>query len=247
MNTDNTSQDSHNTDPGQKAEEGDSFFEGLKETGQAWLSAGGRLGDVVSEFTTRFRDSDEQSQPPGAHAKHDPVSEEKSTGARFRAASRAATERLNQARSADDLKAATSGFAGHAEDIIRDATGNLRRAAAETRGGESAEEARSAFSTAIGSVRDSFDEAVAAVQARRRELGQNSGGEEESTLVADLRARLDDLINRAGSITRGETLGDQAADGDNMPDPDIIDGEVISEDTESNTSSETSDPTEKDN
>lgn len=247
MSTENTNQDPRNTDPGRRPEDGDSFLDGLKETGQAWLSAGGRLGDVVSDFTTRFRDSDGQDKPAGAHAKHDPVSAEKSTGARFKAASRAATERLNQARNADDLKAATSGFAGHAEDIIRDVTANLRRAATETRGGESAEEARTAFSNAIGSVRDSFDEAVAAVQSRRRELGQNADGEEESSMVADLRARLDDLINRAGSITRGGSAAEQTADGEKMPDPDIIDGEVISEDTENSTSSETSDPTEKDN
>lgn len=205
----------------------DSFLDNLREAGQAWVDAGSRLGDVVSDFAGRFKDGTGAEHSSGAHAKPDPVTEEKSTTGRFRAAAREASDRLGSVRNTDDLKHATGNFAAHAEDIIRDVAGNVRRAASETRDSDAATEARSALSTAIGSVRDSFDEAVDSVQERRRNTGDTSAGAD--SMIADLRARLDDLISRAGSLARNDDEP-AAADAGSGTDPDIIDGELISED-----------------
>lgn len=234
--------------------EKDSIFGNLKETGQAWLSAGSRLGDVVSDFTGRFREQEGSTTSAGAHALHDPVLAQESTASRFRAATKEASAKLSSARSAGELKAATGGFASHAEDILRDASTNLRRAAAETKEGESAEQARAAFTTAVKSVRESFDEAVDSVQERRAALGsgdKTDEGEANST-IEELRARLDDLITRAGSMARrsGGSAGEKtpdAEDAGNRGIPDIIEGEVISEGPAADASPEPKNPTEKDN
>lgn len=224
MTTDNPSTGSaHDDNDGEK----DSLLDNLKEAGQAWVTAGSRLGDVVSDFAGRFRDNPEEERATGAHAKPDPVSDQATTAGRFKSAAAEASERLGDVRNTDDLKKATSNFAGHAEDIIRDVAGNARRAAGETRGSESAAEARTAFSTAISSVRDSFDDAVNAVQERRKKAGENSP--DADSMIADLRSRLDDLISRAGTLSSDDTTPD-SADAGSEPDPDIIDGELISED-----------------
>lgn len=223
MTTDNPSTGSaHDDNDGEK----DSLLDNLKEAGQAWVTAGSRLGDVVSDFAGRFRDAPEAERSTGAHAKPDPVAGEPTTAGRFRAAASEASDRLSSVRNTDDLKSATSNFAGHAEDIIRDVAGNLRRAAGETQDSESATEARTAFSAAITSVRESFDEAVESVQERRRESDESSA--DADSMIADLRSRLDDLISRAGSLSRDDAPA--AADAGSEADPDIIDGELISED-----------------
>lgn len=223
MTTDNPTGSAHDDNDGEK----DSLLDNLKEAGQAWVAAGSRLGDVVSDFAGRFRDTPEEERSAGAHAKPDPVTDQPTTAGRFKSAAAEASERLGSVRSTDDLRTATSNFAGHAEDIIRDVAGNARRAAGETRDSESAAEARTAFSTAISSVRDSFDDAVNAVQDRRRKAGEDSP--DADSLIADLRSRLDDLISRAGTLSSNDTTPSSANAG-SEPDPDIIDGELIAED-----------------
>ncbi|WP_027004216.1 CGLAU_01105 family protein [Corynebacterium halotolerans] len=210
----------------------DSLLDNLREPFQAWLNAGSRLGDVVSDFADRFRDDRETSDNgSGAHARRSAVDGEETTLGRFRAASREAREKLSGARSTEELKSATSSFAGHAEDIIRDVAGSARRAADETRHSSSVDEAKDAFSRAVGSVRESFDETVEAVRARRAESGSGGSGDtgdDADGLIADLRQRLDDLIDRASTIGGGET---KASTTGPSADPDIIEGEVISDDS----------------
>lgn len=236
----------HNAD---SSPEKDSILDNLREAGQAWLRAGSRLGDVVADFSGKIREAGEDTTTGGAHALHDPVLDQEGTAGRFRAAAREASAKLSSARSADDLKAATGGFASHAEDILRDAAGNVRRAATETKDGASAEQARAAFATAVKSVRGSFDEAVGALQERR----PHSGGDAEgNSTIEELRARLDDLIARAGSMARrgGENepeTGSGEKDAGNREIPDIIDGEVISEGPDAAGTSGSQDPKEKDN
>lgn len=220
--TDNT------TGPQSNDDAGDSFRSHLRDAGQAWVNAGARLGDVVSDFAGRFRDGSAAEPASGAHAKPDPVSEERTTAGRFRVAAGQASDRLRNIRGTDDLKNTTSDFAGHAEDIIRDVAGNVRQAASGTRDSGAATDARAALSDAVASVRDSFDEAVEAVQERRRQAGENNP--DADSMIADLRARLDDLIERAGSLSRDEGTPSTTNAGSGQ-DPDIIEGELISEDT----------------
>lgn len=224
MTTDNTDTGSTGQPEGQK----DSVFDNLREPFQAWLNAGSRLGDVVSDFADRFRDDRENGdREAGAHARHSAVNEEESTLGRFRAATKEAREKLTDAKGADGLKEATSDFAGHAEDIIRDVAGSVRRAAGGTKDSDAVEEARTAFSAAVSSVRASFDETVEGLRQRR-----GSQDEDADSMIADLRRRLDDLIARAGTIGAGDekdTSATLATDPD--VDPDIIEGEVLSEDS----------------
>ena len=221
--------ENQNQNPTGDRDDKDSLLDNLREPFQAWLNAGSRLGDVVSDFADRFRDDRETTDnDSGAHAQRSAVDEEETTLGRFRAASREAREKLSGARSTDDLKSATSSFAGHAEDIIRDVAGSARRAADETRSSSSVDDAKDAFSRAVGSVRESFDETVEAVRARGAESSSGGSGDDADGLIADLRQRLDDLINRASTIGGGET---KASTTGPSADPDIIEGEVISDDT----------------
>lgn len=230
MNTENPNPNA----TGDRGDDKDSLLDNLREPFQAWLNAGSRLGDVVSDFADRFRDDRESSdRGSGAHALHSTVDEQETTLGRFRAATHEAREKLGGARSADDLKAATSSFAGHAEDIIRDVAGSARRAAGETRSSNSVEEAKEAFSRAVSSVRSSFDETVEAVRSRRAEGGSDT--EDADSLIADLRRRLDDLIERAGTIGGGEV---KASTTGPAGDPDIIEGEVVSDDATDSTNKE---------
>lgn len=254
MTTENTNHGSADNSPSGDKTSGDkdSILANLRETGHAWLSAGSRLGDVVSDFASRLRENDDESGASGAHALHDPVSEKENTARRFKAATKEASEKLGRVRNTEDLKAATSGFASHAEDIFRDVAANLRHAATETKDSDSVENARSAFSTAVKSVRESFDEAVDTVQERRGKSGDIIADKEGNSTIEELRARLDDLISRAGSLAK---KGDGAEDAAHIPvpdaaksaDPDIIDGELISEDPDGDITTETTDPKEKEN
>lgn len=224
MTTDDTDTGSTDQPAGQK----DSVFDNLREPFQAWLNAGSRLGDVVSDFADRFRDDrDNGDRESGAHARRSAVNEEDSTLGRFRAATKEARDKLTDAKGAEGLKDATSDFAGHAEDIIRDVAGSVRRAAGGTKDSDSVEEARAAFSAAVTSVRSSFDETVETLRQRRGDRDEDA-----DSMIADLRKRLDDLIARAGTIGAGDekdTSATLATDPD--VDPDIIDGEVLSEDS----------------
>lgn len=224
----------------------DSLLDNLREPFHAWLSAGSRLGDVVSDFADRFRDDREAGDhAAGAHAQRSAVDEEANTLGRFRAASQEAREKFSGARSADDLRAATSSFAGHAEDIIRDVAGSARRAVGETRSSSSVDEAKEAFSQAVSSVRSSFDETVEAVRERRgtSDSGPGSADHDEAEgLIADLRQRLDDLIERASFIGGGEV---NASTTGPAGDPDIIDGEVVVSDESATDNTNNTDKTDK--
>ncbi|MGP6174776.1 CGLAU_01105 family protein [Corynebacterium sp. A21] len=250
-NTNNGSSDNR-TDGDKTGAEKDSILANLKETGHAWLSAGSRLGDVVSDFASRLRETEDQPGSTGAHALHDPVLEKETTASRFKAASKEASEKLGGVRNTEDLKAATSGFASHAEDIFRDVAANLRQAATETKDSDSVENARSAFSAAVKSVQGSFDEAVEVVQERRGKGGDSLGDKDGNSTIEELRTRLDDLISRAGSLARKSdgsepATGDPVQDAAKPVDPDIIEGELISEDSDGDITPETTDPKEKDN
>ena len=67
-----------NTTP--SPEQHNSLMDNLREPFQAWVAAGSRLGDVVSDFADRFReDRDKADHGQGAHAKPSPVEGEETT------------------------------------------------------------------------------------------------------------------------------------------------------------------------
>lgn len=163
----------------QTPEENNSLLDNLREPFQAWVTAGSRLGDVVSDFAGRFREDREQSDlTPGAHAIHTPVEEEDSTLGRLKAATQEARTGLSGASSTDDYRNVSATFASRAEDILRDLAASARRAAAETKDSTAAEEAKSALNTAVGSVRSTFDETVSQAKARRA-AGATSGADND--------------------------------------------------------------------
>jgi len=222
----------------QTPEENNSLLDNLREPFQAWVTAGSRLGDVVSDFAGRFREDREQSDlTPGAHAIHTPVEEEDSTLGRLKAATQEARTGLSGASSTDDYRNVSATFASRAEDILRDLAASARRAAAETKDSTAAEEAKSALNTAVGSVRSTFDETVSQAKARRA-AGATSGADNEDSLFDDLRERLEVLINRARAAADrdgatdvtpapGAAPGATTTDG---PVPHMIDGEVVDTD-----------------
>lgn len=221
-------------------EQSSSLLENLREPFQAWVSAGSRLGDVVSDFAGRFREDREKGDVShGAHAMHSPVEGEETTASRFRAAAQEARAGLSDAKSTEDYKSVSVTFAGRAEEIIRDLAGSARRAADQTKESGAAEDAKSAFDRAVASVRATFDETVE--QSRARRTGTGTGDEQhEQSFIDELRGRLDDLISRAGALTDQESRGgthakDTAGTTPTTPStnaeggvPHMIDGEVIS-------------------
>ncbi|GAB3702815.1 CGLAU_01105 family protein [Corynebacterium nasicanis] len=205
-------------------EPNNSLLDNLREPVQAWVSAGARLGDVVSDFAERFRADRERTDAPtdvhSVYSGESALAGEESAAERFRTAAQEARTGLAGAKSTEDYKNVSLAFAGRAEDIIRDLAGSVRRAAGETKDSASAAEARSAFSSAVASVRTTFDETVEQARARR---GETAG---EQSFIDDLRRRLDDLIARAG------TVGDKDAPApaptpEDGPVPHMIDGEVV--------------------
>lgn len=220
-----------NTTP--SPEQHNSLMDNLREPFQAWVAAGSRLGDVVSDFADRFReDRDKADHSQGAHAKPSPVEGEETTASRFKAAAQEARAGLSDAKSTEDYKTVSAAFAGHAEEIIRDLAASARRAAEQTKDSPVADDAKNAFNRAVASVRATFDETVDQARTRRAETGDE---QREQSFIDELRGRLDDLISRAGSLS-GQDVKEGAApttptapstngDGDV---PHMIDGEVIS-------------------
>ncbi|AJK67914.1 CGLAU_01105 family protein [Corynebacterium marinum] len=220
-----------NTTP--SPEQHNSLMDNLREPFQAWVAAGSRLGDVVSDFADRFReDRDKADHGQGAHAKPSPVEGEETTASRFKAAAQEARAGLSDAKSTEDYKTVSAAFAGHAEEIIRDLAASARRAAEQTKDSPVADDAKNAFNRAVASVRATFDETVDQARTRRAETGDE---QREQSFIDELRGRLDDLISRAGSLS-GQDVKEGAApttptapstngDGDV---PHMIDGEVIS-------------------
>lgn len=210
-----------------------SLLDNLREPFHAWVSAGSRLGDVVTDFAGRFREEREDGEvSSGAHAEPSPIEEEATILGRFKAASQEARTGLSDADSTEDYKTVSATFAGRAEEIIRDLADSARRAAGETKDSDTVEDAKVAFNSAVTSVRETFDETVSQVRSR----GNRADADSEDSMIDDLRSRLDDLINRARTATdRGEgsagaggaTTPSTTTDG---PTPHMIDGEVISVD-----------------
>ena len=105
-------------------------------------------------------------------------------------------------------------MAGDAESIFRDFAGSVTRAADTARESDQADQMKSAFRDAAGEVRETFNVAVNQVRNRGGEKGEDSSAE---STIADMRSRLDDLLNRLGSTFDSEDEGPS----------DIIDGEVV--------------------
>lgn len=213
--------DNTNTTP----EQNNSVLDNLREPFQAWVSAGARLGDVVSDFAERFRaDRERTDAPSDVHSVYSGDAAnvgKESAKERFRTATQEARAGLSGAKSTEDYKNASLNFASRAEEIIRDLAGSARRAAGETKDSTSATEAKSAFHSAVASVRATFDETVE--QARARRAATETEG--ERSFIDDLRARLDDLIARAGTVVdKDETPSTTTEEGV----PHMIDGEVVS-------------------
>lgn len=213
-----------------------SLLDNLREPFQAWVAAGSRLGDVVTDFTGRFREEREDNEvATGAHAKPSPIEDEDTLLGRFKVASQEARAGFSDADSADDYKTVSATFAGRAEEIIRDLADSARRAADETKDSDTVEDAKEAFNSAVASVRGTFDETVAQVRAR----SNRADADNEDSVIDDLRSRLDDLIKRArtatdqvvGAADTGHaTQTSQPSTTTDGPIPHMIDGEVISVD-----------------
>ncbi|QGU03639.1 CGLAU_01105 family protein [Corynebacterium comes] len=211
-------------------EQNKSLLDNLREPFQAWVAAGSRVGDLVADFAGRFREDREKADlSSGAHAKPSPVEDEESTASRFRAAAQEARSGLSAAKSTEDYKAVSVTFAGHAEEIIRDLAGSVRRAADQTKDSSSAEEAKGAFNRAVASVRETFEETIEQARTRRADAGDE---QREQSFIDELRGRLDDLISRAGSLAGHDekersTPTAPSTNGEGEV-PHMIDGEVIS-------------------
>lgn len=219
-----------NDNTSQTPEQHNSLMDNLREPLKAWVAAGSRLGDVVSDFAGRFREDREKTDESyGAHAKPGPVEGEETAASRFKAAAQEARVGLSSAKSTEDYKTVSVAFAGRAEEIIRDLAGSARRAAEQTKDSPVADDAKNAFDRAIASVRATFDETVEQARVRRAEPGDEK---REQSFVDELRGRLDDLISRAGSVTgqpekeaSAPTAPSTTGEGEVTH---MIDGEVIS-------------------
>ncbi|MDO5669243.1 MAG: CGLAU_01105 family protein [Corynebacterium sp.] len=206
-----------------------SLLDNLREPFQAWVAAGARLGDVVSDFTERYRaDRERTDAPSDVHSVYSgeaATAGQESVKQRFATAAQEARTGLSGAQSTEDYKNVSLAFASRAEDIIRDIAGSVRRAAGETKSSESASEARSAFSSATASVRATFEETVEQARARRAAAGTGDEASEQS-FIDDLRRRLDDLIARAGDAVDKDA--ETPSKNDDGEVPHMIDGEVVS-------------------
>ena len=228
-----TPNDNTNTTP----EQNNSLLDNLREPFQAWVSAGARLGDVVSDFAERFRADRESTDTPtdaqSVYSGQSATAGEASAAERFRNAAQEARAGLSGAKSPEDYKNVSLAFAGRAEEILRDLAGSARRAADQTKDSASASEAKAAFTSAVSSVRATFDETVEQARARRADAADTTDAAGEQSFIDDLRRRLDDLITRAGSVVDKEggeqrftpTAPSTTGDGEV---PHMIDGEVVS-------------------
>ncbi|MDO5513060.1 CGLAU_01105 family protein [Corynebacterium sp.] len=221
-----------------------SVLDNLREPFQAWVSAGARLGDVVSDFAERFRaDRERTDAPSDVHSVYsgESATAGQSAKERFTTAAQEARAGLTGAKSTEDYKNVSLAFAGRAEEIIRDLAGSVRRAAGETKDSDSATEAKAAFTSAVSSVRSTFDETVEQARARRAAGTGDEAGEQ--SFIDDLRRRLDDLIARASTVVDKDsaaTAPETTANAEDGAVPHMIDGEVVSTD-------DVSHPNNKDN
>lgn len=194
----------------------DSLLNTLKGAGEASLAAWSRLGDLAGEFGRNFRADRDADVSTGAHAAdtEDLTDDHAGFTDQFKAAIANARQAYEGAENDRDFRAATASLAGDAESIFRDFAGSVTRAADTARESDQADQMKSAFRDAAGEVRETFNVAVNQVRNRGGEKGEDSSAE---STIADMRSRLDDLLNRLGSTFDSEDEGPS----------DIIDGEVV--------------------
>lgn len=194
----------------------DSLLNTLKGAGEASLAAWSRLGDLAGEFGRNFRADRDADVSTGAHAAdtEDLTDDHAGFTDQFKAAIANARQAYEGAENDRDFRAATASLAGDAESIFRDFAGSVTRAADTARESDQADQMKSAFRDAAGEVRETFNVAVNQVRNRGDEKGEDSSAE---STIADMRSRLEDLLNRLGSTFDSEDEGPS----------DIIDGEVV--------------------
>ena len=222
----------------------DGIMNTLKGAGEASLNAWSRLGDLAGEFGRNFRADRDADVAGGAHAAdtEDLTDDHAGFSDQFKAAIANARQAYEGAENDRDFRAATASLAGDAESIFRDFAGSVTRAADASRESDQADQMKSAFRDAADEVRETFNVAVNQVRNRGGENGNENGGDKAAAAsatagdntadnptedtIADMRSRLDDMINRLSSVF------DRSASGDDAPSvtdtaSDIIDGEVV--------------------
>lgn len=215
----------------------DSILNTLKGAGEASLTAWSRLGDLAGEFGRNFRADRDADVSGGAHAVNaeDLTDDHVGFADQFKAAIANARQAYEGAQNDRDFRAATASLAGDAESIFRDFAGSVTRAADTARESDEAEKMKSAFRDAADEVRETFNVAVDQVRNRNAENGSgagetaNAGSADAESTIADMRSRLDDLLERLGStFTSSDSSEAGGATGAEASKPsDIIDGEVV--------------------
>ncbi|WP_018297884.1 CGLAU_01105 family protein [Corynebacterium lubricantis] len=191
----------------------------LKGIGEALVNAGGRLGDVVGDFTDRFKADSPEGNGLGDQVKQ--------------AVARARTS-FSEASDADQYKRASASFAGDAESIFRDLAGSVSRAAQGTKDSAELGAARESLNSAMDQIRQAFDQSVGQIRERTEKSGTDQDKKESEGFINDMRGRLEGMISR---VNEGlDNAKDSTKDSANTDAPDIIDGEVVTEsDSESDT------------
>lgn len=223
----------------------------LKGAGEASLNAWSRLGDLASEFGRNFRADRDADISGGAHAAdtEDLTDDHAGFGDQFKAAIANARQAYEGAENDRDFRAATASLAGDAESIFRDFAGSVTRAADTARESDEADKMKSAFRDAADEVRESFNIAVNQVRNRGGEAGAEdtanntanntangtaSGTSSAEDTIADMRSRLDDMINRLGSVFASDEPAPTDTPAERDTASDIIDGEVVEDNGQSN-------------
>lgn len=219
----------------------------LKGAGEASLNAWSRLGDLASEFGRNFRADRDADISGGAHAAdtEDLTDDHAGFGDQFKAAIANARQAYEGAENDRDFRAATASLAGDAESIFRDFAGSVTRAADTARESDEADKMKSAFRDAADEVRESFNIAVNQVRNRGGEAGAEdtasntangtaSGTSSAEDTIADMRSRLDDMINRLGSVFTSDEPAPTDTSAERDTASDIIDGEVVEDNGQSN-------------
>lgn len=185
-------------------------------------SAGSAVGEVISDFSDRLReDRAERTAEKG----QDSLSE------RLKQAAARARQELSDAQGGSDIRDASGRFAKEAEEIFKEMYGSVSRAADGTRDSEAYDKVRGQVSESVQSVRGSIDDAVAKARERTQKkdgagaAGAGAGADDG----ADASSRLDDLLGRLRGDADKKQTDSPAEDT-----PDIIDGEVVSEDDQTN-------------
>ncbi|WIM67987.1 CGLAU_01105 family protein [Corynebacterium breve] len=221
----------------------DSVLDSLKDAGEAFLVAGGRLGDVVGDFTKRFKEERTAEQPVGAHMMADEVDANDTLVQQMKAAVSRARDSFKEASSKDEYKNASVAFAGDAEGIVRDLAGSVNRAARGTKDTAQADEARTALNDAVSQVREGFDKAVSQVRDRAASSNNAEAKTESEGFINDARGFLDNMINRISDALNRDDADDikdaansNAEQAHAEKPAEVIDGEVVNIDDDSDTS-----------